>query len=246
MPVFFVSSTNISDNSIIIEGPLFEHLVKSLRFKKDNQIQVCDETRHRHYVTITTIKKRILEGEIIKSEQGPSPSATRIILGQSMLKGDHMTWAIQKATELGVSTIVPVLTERVIVQPKPDRYHALHERYTRIALDAAQQSERWDIPEVLPPTLWKDFLGNFGHATLTCILVEREHLPGLNSLSLDKEFQGSVVLLVGPEGGWTPEEKLEAERFHFTPISLGASILRGETAPLTAISIIQSRLGNLG
>ncbi len=246
MPVFFVSSSNISDNSIIIEGPLFEHLVKSLRFRADDTIVVSDETRHRHYVTIKTIKKRTIEGEILRSEQGPSPLEAKIILGQAILKGDHMTWVIQKATELGVSTIVPLITERVIVRPKPDRFISLQERYTKIALDAAQQSERWEIPEVLPPTLWQDFLGNFGHATLTCILVEREHLPGLNSLPLEKEFQGSVVLLVGPEGGWTPEEKLKAEGFHFTPISLGASILRGETAPLTAISIIQSRLGNLG
>lgn len=246
MPVFFVPSRNLSDNSLIIEGPLFQHLVKSLRFREKDQIVVCDETRHRHDVTITKITKNTLEGEILKSEQGPSPSVSKIILGQAILKGDHMTWAIQKATELGVSTIVPVLTDRVIVRPKADRFHSLQERYTRIALDAAQQSERWDIPEVLPPTLWQDFLKHFGQATLTCMFVAREDLPGLNTLSINQEFKGIIALAVGPEGGWTQEEKMEAEHFQFTPISLGASILRGETAPLTAISILQCRLGNLG
>ena len=246
MPIFFISSNNISEKRIFIDGPLFEHLIKSLRFREDDKLVVCDETRHRHHINIQRIKKNVLEGEISKSEQGPSPSPARIVLGQAMLKGEHMNWVIQKATELGVHTIVPLLTERVIIRPKADRFQALKERYSRIALDAAQQSERWEIPEVSHPTSLADFLENFRHATVTGLLVEREHVPGLNSLPLDKNFTGEVVLGVGPEGGWTPEEQQQAQGCNFTPISLGASILRGETAPLAALSLVQSRLGNVG
>jgi 16S rRNA (uracil1498-N3)-methyltransferase len=245
MPVFFISSHSITNTCLTIEGPLFDHLTKSLRFREGDQLIVCDETRQRHHVHIEKLKKSALEGEIRKTEHGPPPSEAKIILGQAMLKGDHMNWAIQKATELGIDTIVPLLTERVIIRPKADRFHSLHERYSRIALDAAQQSERWEVPDVFPPTSLHEFLEQFRHATVTCLLIEREHLPGLNSLPLEKGFIGKVVLAVGPEGGWTSEEQQDAQRHDFTQISLGPSILRGETAPLAALSIVQFRLGHL-
>ncbi len=245
MPVFFISSNSITNTRITIEGPLFDHLTKSLRFREGDQLVVCDETRQRHHVHIHHLHKSALEGEIRRTEHGPPRSGAKIILGQAMLKGDHMNWAIQKATELGVDTIVPLFTERVIIRPKADRYHSLQERYFRIALDAAQQSERWEVPEVFAPTTLREFLEKFRHATITCLLVEREHMPGLNSLPLEKDFTGEVVLAVGPEGGWTLEEQQDAQRYDFTPISLGPSILRGETAPLAALSIVQFRLGHL-
>ncbi|MDT7041092.1 RsmE family RNA methyltransferase [Candidatus Nitronereus thalassa] len=245
MPVFFISSHSITNQNVLIEGPLFVHLTKSLRFREGDELIVCDDVRHRHYVKIQSVAKTLLKGQILKTEQGPNPSTARIILGQAMLKGDHMNWAIQKATELGVSTIIPLITERVIVRPRSDRFQSLQERYARIALDAAQQSERWDVPEVLPPTSFHDFLEDNCQSPIKGILVEREKLPGIGSLPLDKELNGVVVVMVGPEGGWTPEEQREAQQRAFTPISMGTSILRGETAPLTALSIIQFRLGNL-
>jgi len=245
MPVFFISSKSITNTRLIIEGPLFDHLTKSLRFREGDQLIVCDETRKRHHVQIQNVKKSALEGEIRRTENGPPRLGTKIILGQAMLKGDHMNWAIQKATELGVDTIVPLLTERVIIRPKADRYHSLQERYSRIALDAAQQSERWEVPDISPPTTLADFLEKFCHAPVRCMLAERENLPGLGSLQLDKNFTEEVVLVVGPEGGWTLEEQQDAQRYDFTRISLGPSILRGETAPLAALSIVQFLLGKL-
>ena len=245
MPVFFVPSHSITDQSIIIAGPLFDHLTKSLRFREGNQFVVCDDTRQRHHIHIQKITRSALEGKILQSEHGPPPSKAKIILGQAILKGDHMNWAIQKSTELGVSTLVPLLTERTIVRPNPDRRHSLQDRYARIALDAAQQSERWDIPEVFPPTSLHEFFEQFRHATAKGMLVERKNLPGLSRLPLDKEFVGKVVLAGGPEGGWTLGEQEDAQQYGFTPLSLGPSILRGETAPLAALSIIQFRLGNL-
>lgn len=246
MPVFFIASERITDKRLVIEGPLFNHLIKSLRFREGDTLVVCDESRNRYHLIIQKLHKTALEGDIFKTEKGPVPSGVKIILGQAMLKGDHMNWVIQKATELGVSTIVPLLTERVVIRPKPDRFQSLQERYSRIALDAAQQSERWDIPEVLAPTPWQDFLQMFGGATVACILVARENLPGIDSLPLKKNLKGTVVITAGPEGGWTLEEQQEAQQYNFIPVSLGSSILRGETAPVAAISLAQFRLGNLG
>ena len=246
MPVFFVPSKIINNKVFSIKGPLFQHLSKSLRMREGEELIVADDTRQRHHLRIQSLSKTTITGEIFKTEQGPPPTKASIILGQSILKGDRMNWAIQKATELGVSIIVPLLTDRVIVRPRADRVKFLQERYAGIALDAAQQSERWEVPQVLPPTPIQKFFEQYRQETIKCLLVERDQLPGLQTLPLDNEFSGTVILTGGPEGGWTEQEQQTAKQFGFISFSLGASILRGETAPLAALSIIQSCLGNLG
>ena len=107
-------------------------------------------------------------------------------------------------------------------------------------------SERWEVPQVLPPIPIRKFFEQYRQETIKCLLVERDQLPGLQTLPLDNEFSGTVILTGGPEGGWTEQEQQTAKQFGFISFSLGASILRGETTPLAALSIIQSCLGNLG
>ena len=246
MPVFFVPSQIINGKVLSIKGQLFQHLSKSLRVREGRELIIGDNARQRYHLRIQTLSKTALTGKIIKTEQGPPPAKASIILGQSILKGTHMNWAIQKVTELGVSMIVPLITDRVIVRPKANRVKFLQERYARIALDAAQQSEQWEVPQVLTPIPIRKFFEQYNQETIKCLLVERDHLPGLQMLPLDNEFSGTVILAGGPEGGWTEEEQETAKQSGFISCSLGTSILRGETAPLVALSIIQSRLGNLG
>ena len=246
MPVFFVPSKNINDKVLNIKGLLFQHLSKSLRMREGEELIVGDEARQRYHLRIESLSKTTLTGRIFKTEQGPPPTKASIILGQSILKSDHMKWAIQKATELGVSVIVPLLTNRVVVRPRAERVELLQERYARIALDAAQQSERWEVPQVLLPIPIQKFFEQYRLKTIKCLLVERGESQGLQTLPLDNKFSGTVVLTGGPEGGWTEQEQETAKQFDFISFSLGASILRGETVPLAALSIIQSRLGNLG
>lgn len=246
MPVFFVPSQVINDKVFSIKGPLFQHLSKSLRMREGEELIVSDDTRQRYHLRIESLSKTTLTGKIFKTEQGPPPPKASIILAQSILKGNHMNWAIQKATELGISMIVPLLTDRVIIRPRADRIEFLQKRYARIALDAAQQSERWEVPQVLPPTPIQKFFEQYRQKTIKCVLVERDELPGLQTLPLDNKFSGTVVLTGGPEGGWTEQEQQIAKQFDFISFSLGTSILRAETAPLAALSIIQYRLGNLG
>lgn len=246
MPVFFIPTQTVTGPTVRIDGPLFSHLRKSLRCREGERIVVCDQTRHRHTVQIQTLHHTSLEGVILQSVEGPPPSPIKVVLGQAILKGDHMNWAIQKATELGVSTIVPLLTDRVIVRPQPKKFPLLQERYARIALDAAQQSEQWEVPRVLPPTPFQKFLHTFSSGVIRCILIERQGAPGLEILSLNELKKGDIVIMSGPEGGWTEEERQLAETFQFSPVALGEAILRGETAPLAALSIIQFQLGKLG
>ena len=156
-----------------------------------------------------------------------------------------MNWVIQKATELGVTNIIPLLTSRVIARTPAGRTRTARERWQRIALDAAQQSEQWEIPHVTHPMTLPELFRHVSGAALQCALLERGTERSLGSLPIDHTFKGTIVLTVGPEGGWTPEEMQELLDQRFQAISLGKSIFRSETAPLVALSILQHRLGNI-
>ena len=245
MPVFFIQSNRIANHTVTIDGPLFTHLSKSLRIREGENIYVGDEHRVRYRVRIDHLKSKSLQASILEKIEGPPTPSAPIVLVQAILKGDRMNWVIQKATELGVAEIIPLLTSRVIVRPPAGRSRTTRERWQRIAVDAAQQSEQWAYPKVIQPMTLSDLFKHVSHAVLGCALLERSAEQSLSSLSIDHTFQGTIALVVGPEGGWTQEEMQELLDQRFQGISLGKSILRSETAPLVALSILQYRLGNI-
>lgn len=247
MPVFFIQSSRIANRTVTIDDPLLSHLSKSLRIREGEEIWVGDEHRVRYRVRVDHLDTNSLQASIIETVAGPPAPAAPVILAQAVLKGDRMNWVIQKATELGVIAIIPLLTSRVIARTPAGRVQTVRERWQRIAVDAAQQSEQWAFPGVTPPMTLPELFRHAPDAALRCALLERETgQNSLGALSIDHTFQGTIVLAVGPEGGWTPEEMQELLDQRFQAVSLGENILRSETAPLVALSILQHRLGNLG
>ena len=246
MPVFFIQSSQISDDAITIDDPLFSHLSKSLRVQKGETLWVGDEQRVRYHVRVNRVDSRSLRATILESVHGPPVPPASIVLAQAVLKGDRMNWVIQKATELGVDTIIPLLTARVIVHPPANRIRRFQERWQRIVVDAAQQSEQWTTPDVAAPMALAELFDHGTPDALMCALVERNARQRLGALPINHEFRGSLVLIVGPEGGWTPEEVQNLLDHHVHAVSLGDVIFRGETATLAALSIIHHRLGNVG
>ena len=246
MPVFFIQSSRIANHTVTIDGPLFTHLSKSLRIREGENVRVGDERRFRYRVRIDHVKSKSLRASILEKIEGPPAPSAPIVLVQAILKGDRMNWVIQKATELGVAEIIPLLTSRVIARPPAGRVQTTRERWQRITVDAAQQSEQWAYPKVTQPMTLSDLFKHVPLATLRCALLERSAEHSLGSLSIDHTFRGTIALVVGPEGGWTQEEMQELLDQRFQPITLGKSILRSETAPLVALSILQHKLGNLG
>jgi 16S rRNA (uracil1498-N3)-methyltransferase len=246
MPVFFVSTDQIQNDLVTISGPLHHHLRTSLRYQVGNELWVGDERRRRYRIRLTHIDARQLIGEVVEEQAGPAPKAPRLVLGQALLKGERMDWVIQKATELGIAWMVPLVTKQTVVRPRTGRMDAQQERWERIALEAAQQSERWDVPIIEKPSDLREFCQAHTASATPLILQEREAKRGLGSVSLSREPGGTVVLLVGPEGGWREDEMAVAATCGFTPVSLGDRILRAETATLAALAILQMRLGELG
>jgi 16S rRNA (uracil1498-N3)-methyltransferase len=159
-----------------------------------------------------------------------------------LIKGDKMDWVIQKATELGVARVALIHSTHSVIKPNPERLEHQRSRWERIARDAAQQSERWTIPTIADPVDLAEICRQYASSPLKGILVERSNGPSLSAIPLPSGRQRPIVLLIGPEGGWAPEEQRLAQEQGFLLLALGPRILRAETAAIAALSILQSRL----
>jgi 16S rRNA (uracil1498-N3)-methyltransferase len=246
MPVFLVPSECIASPTISITGDLLIHLRDSLRITAGEIVLFGDGASQRYRTEITEVSKRAITGRILETVQEPPRHAPRLVLGQSLLKGEKMDWVIQKAVELGVDELVPVESRHSIVQLRANRIDSQIARWQRIALEAAQQSEQWRLPTIAPPQSLATLLRIRATSTATLMLAERLEGKSLLTVELPQDVTGSVLILIGPEGGWSKEEVVAAEQANALPITLGQQILRAETAAIATISILQSRLGKLG
>ena len=244
MPAFFIESHDIYGQSVTITGELLRHLRASLRIQVKEVLQLTDEHRRRHHAVVTEVTHERLVAQIVSTIEGPERRDPRLLLGQALLKGEHMDWIVQKAAELGVETIVPLVTRRTVVRPRQTRVDSQTARWHRIAREAAQQSEQWQIPVVLPPCDAVDFFART-KATGRLILAERTNGTSLSDIAIPTGGAASVAVAVGPEGGWQADEVTMAREQGFQPTTLGPTIFRSETAALAALAILQHRLGLL-
>ena len=246
MPVFFIPPDSIQpDDTVTITGPLLDHVRGSLRMQTGDELWVGIDGRQRCRLRIRGIDRSALHGHVLEKRPAPSRRGPSLTLGQAVLKGERMDWVIQKATELGAAAVIPLVTARAIARPKHDRLNTQLARWQRIALEASQQAERWDIPLVHPfESVSKFWAAHTASSRL--LLNERGAGQGLQSAALPDGPEHEVVLAVGPEGGWDADERRQALDSGFISVSLGCRILRAETAAIAAISIVQHRLGELG
>ncbi|MFZ1746483.1 MAG: RsmE family RNA methyltransferase [Nitrospirales bacterium] len=244
MPVFFIHSTQVEDERVTIPDPLFTHLSKSLRMRPGDPLILNDERNRRYHTTILQITKQAIYSTVLSIQESPLFSTTPITLAQAILKGEKMAWVIQKATELGVHALAPLITERVIPRVPPGHATNYQERWDRIALEAAQQSERWSIPKILPIQTFQDFLRQKNKG-IQIMLAERQEKASLSTMDLPSDNPNGITVFIGPEGGWTKDEREIAKNLNVVFATLGQGILRAETASLTSLVILQARLNYL-
>jgi 16S rRNA (uracil1498-N3)-methyltransferase len=246
MPVFFLPVQFITPPTVTIVGDLLIHLRDSLRVRTGEELLIGDGSGQRFRTEVMAVTKQAITAVILEMMSAPA-QAPSFVLGQALLKGEKMDWVIQKATELGVRTIMPLQCRHSQVQPKPGRIENQTARWQRIALEAAQQSEQWHIPTIMPPQEMARFVQEMSTGGTRLILMERrERGANFSALELPSSTQDTITMLVGPEGGWAREEIVAAEKAGFVPMTLGPSILRAETAAIVSIGILQYRLGRLG
>lgn len=245
MSTFFVAPDSVTPPTIRMTGDLLHHLRDSLRLHQGDVLSLNDGCGTRYRVEVTQVTSQAIDSRILHQEQAPVRKASPLVLGQALIKGDKMDWVIQKATELGVETLIPLHSTHSVIKLNQERLAHQRARWERIARDAAQQSERWTIPTIADPLDLAQICRQYASAPVKGILAERSSGPSLATLPLPQGSQHPIVLLVGPEGGWAPDELKFAEEQGFLPLTLGPRILRAETAALAALSILQSRLDEM-
>ena len=240
MPRFFTET--IDENKGIITGDDAKHIAKVLRMKAGEKLVACDCQGKDYDCVISEVSDKQVELTVEKVYASETEPTVHVTLYQAMPKSDKMELIIQKAVELGVSAIVPVQTKRCVSRPDAKSMAKKLERYNRIALEAAKQCGRGRIPQVLP-------MLDYSEALTEMKKDERAFLFYENSTSsFRKELEqavSSVSIMVGAEGGFEEDEVNRALEQGVASLSLGKRILRCETAPLAALSIIMYETGNM-
>lgn len=241
-----------SDSSLEL-GKTFElddrsdhYLRHVLRIKSGQSITVFNGDGNDYHATVTEIKRKVIQVTLNDTETSIYPckeSPIDITLAIGISKGDRMDWVVQKATELGVNKIQPLLTHRVDKPFNESRLKKKTEHWQAVAISACEQCGRSVIPQLANAITTNDWLSE-SRDTLKLVLDPNgKTLKTLNS-QLDSPPK-DIDLLVGPEGGLTQEEIEHALKENYFSLSLGPRILRTETAPLVAMTLIQERWGDI-
>ncbi len=242
MKRLFLEPEKILRDRAIIDGTNVRYLTNVLRSSIGDELTLLDGLGKGYKGKIVSIGRDKIDVQITKAFEINTESSLDITIAQGIPKADKMEIIIQKATELGVKKIVPLITQRAVVRTKkPVRL----ERWSKIATSSAQQSGRSKIPLIDSITGYKEFLSR-ELSGVKMIFYEGRVKKGIKEFLRELTAVKEITFLVGPEGGFTEEEVGMAIKKGFTPVGLGPRILRTETAGITALSILQYELGDMG
>ena len=247
MPHFFLAPGAVQGDEVTLTGSLANHVAGALRYRAGDHVTVVGERGRRYRIVLTESTPPRVRGRIVEQLPVDSPPRLHLTLVQAVLKGSHMDTVIQKATELGVHQIVPVVTRRTVVRPRDHRTPRQGQRWRAIVQEAAQQSERMTIPTVDDPCPLHEWVrSHAAEYSARILLWERETSCFLREHLSHGAPHDPAALLVGPEGGFDPEEVDLLSSAGFVPVSLGRAVLRAETAGLAAMCILQYAWADLG
>ena len=237
----------IGDGRASVDGPVARQVSQVLRLRTGERLMLLDDTGLEYVVSLSSVSPSLLEGSVVSEALSGGEPAVSVTLYQGTLKGDKLDMVLQKGTELGISAFVPVECRRSIPRAAGARSEARQRRWQSIVREAAEQSGRARIPVVRPPAPLRDALEQATGVTL--MAWEGEQQTGLRDALVERLEQAraeGLSLVVGPEGGFEPEEVERATEAGAVPVSLGRRTLRGETAGLVMAAAVMYEMGELG
>ncbi len=237
-PRIFSDQRMDAGESIELTDSAANHVGRVLRMRAGDTLVLFNGTGGAFQSTVENITKKTVQVVLERKLQESSESFLKIELGQTLSRGERMDYAIQKATEVGVTEITPLYSERCEVKLNADRLEKRMKHWQQVAISACEQCGRNIVPVIHPPVKLQTWLES-RTTRLKFVLHHRT----------EKKLEGyetpeSVSLLIGPEGGLTADEIHQAEVSGFSPLALGPRVLRTETAPVAAISLMQYLWGD--
>jgi 16S rRNA (uracil1498-N3)-methyltransferase len=243
---FFVRPEDVGAHELRLRSDEADHLARVLRLGPGVEIAVFDGCGREYVARIERLETTGVVCRILQCAAQPTGPAVAITLGQGLPKAERFEWVIQKTTELGVSDLVPLITDRTV--PHASRSHGVGKvtRWQKLAREACKQCGRATVPQLWPPTPLETFLVSFRSAELKLICWEGEATRPLRTVLATSAPVASVAVVVGPEGGLSPREVACGEALGFQAVGLGKRVLRTETAGVVAVALLQYRFGDLG
>lgn len=238
---FFVAPDCITPPIVTLADDAARQIRTVLRMRPGDDIIVLDNSGQEYRVSLTRIEKNSVQGQIIAQQTAPGEPRVQLTLYQGTLKAQKFEWVLQKGTELGVSRFVPTICRRSVVSDTT-ALAKKHARWMQIIREAAEQSGRGKLPELAHAMPFKAALAEAGQAAVALLPWEAAQ-GGTLKAALAGNVPDSVALLIGPEGGFAPEEAAAAAAAGVRVVSLGPRILRAETAGLAAGAAIMHHLG---
>lgn len=233
-----------------LRGSAVKHMTQVLRLKEGAAIVIFNGCGCEFRSVIRSVGKNSVEIEVVDVLSPQLESPTGITLAQGVSRADRMDWTVQKSVELGVNNIIPVITARTVVNLKGEHKQRRVQHWRKVAISACEQCGRNYVPEVSSAVRFSDFVSQFTCAEFNNVLklvLYHKAESGLSSvIKQRKDSPGSVLLLVGPEGGLSEQEQQDCVKAGFIAVKMGPRILRTETAAIAAITLVQSTLGDLG
>lgn len=244
MPRFFTDALRFDPDtktgSAVLDGEDGRHIARSLRMRIGEAVTLSDGAGFDYDGEIEDITGDTVSVRLTKQYKNKSEPTLHVTLYPGMPKGDKLDLVVQKATELGAAGVVPVLTDRSVSRPDGKSAAKKQERLQRIALEAAKQSGRGAVPQVGAMTSFKEAVRSAKGTKI--LFYEGGGLPLSKCLP---ENETAISVFIGPEGGFAPEEVAFAKENGVLTATLGSRILRTETAPLAALSILMFMTGNM-
>ncbi len=227
--------------AVVVPPSVAYHLTRVLRMRLGALIIVFDGTGNEHYAEISSVNGEQVSVKIAEPIRGTTESPLHITLVQGISRSERMDWTLQKATELGVHAIVPVITARSVVRLDDRQANKKLEHWQAVVVGACEQSGRRVIPIVHTPLRLHDYLVQSNSDDMRLVLDPTAPIA-LTGLQRPPK---TIQLLIGPEGGLDDDELQRAVGSGFTAVRLGPRILRTETASVVALSVLQALWGDL-
>ena len=231
MPQFIIASSDIDQNRIIFSGSAFKH-VRSLRISFHETVTLLDENANLYQARLTDLGKHSAVFQIIQ-RMPVQKKRSGILLAQAVIKNDRMNMVFQKATELGVDGILPFISRYTVVKIKKENFIT---RSNKIIQEAVGQSMRQHIPELFNPTTYQELIASMS-GVQKILFHNGPGTPPLHDFTDLLKQPERIMLIIGPEGGFSNDELQYADDHKVVVAGLGNNVLRAETAAIAAISI---------
>lgn len=241
-PRFFTE--NISEETAVIEGEDAKHASAVLRMRTGDYTVLCDGRGTDFLAELESSSPSCCTFKILEKSANQAEPSVHLRLFQAMPKSDKMEFIVQKAVECGAAEIIPFFSARCVSRPDAKSMVKKQQRYQKIAAEAAKQCGRGIIPQVGQAVEFSALKSLISPENTGILFYECAEAP-LREVFAENSYSKNIDIVIGSEGGFEPKEAEELQKMGFKSVSLGKRILRCETAPIAAISILMNITGNM-